>query len=225
MFAQRALSSLPGQGLIGNDMSMRRLWAVAAAVFVVSGCSSDRKTAVPEVTIPVETTVATSIPPATTEATTIPPTSTSTSISATPEEELRTATQAYWAEFRRTALNLESDDLSGLAALFTADASISGVARLTDLKNAGETYRPNTPDIFEFEVERVAISPPAEGVVLVCASDNLVRVRVENGVDRVIDSTLGANRLEFHWVKLDGTWKVESVKKIESLGEGVRCVH
>ncbi len=230
-------------GIVGNDERMRRFWlAIVAASVLATSCSSKATQQAADPTIPIVVTPTVpelivpepTIPPRTTEP---PATSDQVSSSNVPEAtqpttvqqaaveaELQARAEGYFAEFRRTLLNLQQDDLSKLSAWYATPALASkGVAKLWKRRGIHETYRVNSPDTFQVHVEKVSFLSDTEAEVTTCLADNLVRVRVVDGSDQVLDDSLSANRFVDNWIQVEGTWFTSHVVGRESLPVGATC--
>jgi hypothetical protein len=196
---------------------MKCVCGVVAAFALLTGCTSGGSSKGAPVTI------ATAAEEATVSPTTAPVV-TSTTVADTPEEELRAATLAYWAEFRRTALNLETDDLSRLSAWYSSESgAANSLASLRDVKSKGRTYRLNQPDDFIVRVEKVVRLTDAVWAVTSCISDNMVLVEARDGTDKVLDSSISANRFTDEWSRRASRWVIEKVASRQPLSEGVPC--
>ena len=198
--------------------------AVVLSAVMLTGCSSGAKQEAVDPTIPVvtEATVAETVPPPSTSVSTT--TTTSTTVEPSVEEQLRAATLAYWAEFRRTALNLDTDDLSTLKSWYVSGAVANeDMQRFVETKAKRETYRRTTKSFETSRVDEVRREDTDSALVTACIADNLVLVALSASGEKVIDDSSSAFLVQTRWQRVGDRWLHERVTSKESLGENERC--
>ena len=206
---------------------MRRMWLAAVAAALLAGCTSDGDPEVAQVTIPVETVAVATTAPTTAAAavTTVglaAPTG-ATTVSPSAEDELRAATKAYWDEFRRTLLNLQSDDLSALSAWYASpEFAAAATAELRKTKARLSVYRDGTPPLFTVRVDEVA-QRNGGWTVKACVADNMVEVHPSADGETVIDNSTAVNVFSFDWVLADGHWRVSGITERLRISDGSLC--
>ena len=212
---------------MGNDVGMRRFWLrVASAVVLVSGCSAGSKAPVPDVTIPVETSIATTVPverSSIAEPSSTLTTSTNTTAPSAAEEELRAATRAYWDEFRRTLLNIQSDDLGALTKWYASpEIAREALAALSASKSEGVSYREKENPFFRVKVESVQLADPYSTVVS-CVAENLDELSLTDGGQVSVDGSTEAFRFTFQWIRAGERWVVGLVSERTAVDKGDLC--